>query len=78
GITRYMLIDMLRKHSELSVEERVVTKEEVLAADEVWITSSTKEVAPVLSIDGEPVGDGTVGDVWLQAQTLLSQHRYDY
>ncbi|MEO0435702.1 MAG: aminotransferase class IV [Pseudomonadota bacterium] len=78
GITRYMLIDILRKHSKLAVEERIVMKEEVLAADEVWITSSTKEVAPVLSIDGEPVGDGNVGDIWLQAQTLFSQHRYDY
>ncbi len=78
GITRFMLLDMLRKYSDIPVEERVVLRSEVDSADEVWLTSSSKEVAPVVSIEGEPVGDGEVGDVWLQAQTLFSQHRYDY
>ena len=78
GITRLMLLDMLRRHSSLTVEERVVHHDEVDSADEVWLTSSSKEVAPVVSIDGTPVGNGEVGDVWLQAQTLFSQHRFDY
>jgi D-alanine transaminase len=60
------------------VSERIVTMQEVHRADEVWLTSSSKEVAPVLSIDDQPVGDGQVGDVWLAAQTLFARHRYDY
>ncbi|MEM6606709.1 MAG: aminotransferase class IV, partial [Pseudomonadota bacterium] len=78
GITRFMLIDILRKHSDLTVEERIVTRDEVFDADEVWLTSSTKEVAPVLAIDDAVVGSGEIGDVWLKAQTLFSQHRFDY
>jgi D-alanine transaminase len=78
GITRFMLLDMLRRHSPLTVEERVVTRSEVDCADEVWLTSSSKEVAPVVSIDDAVVGDGQVGDSWLVAQTLFSQHRFDY
>jgi D-alanine transaminase len=78
GITRLMLLDVLRRHSDIPVEERIVSREEVLSADEVWLTSSSKEVAPVVAIDGKPVGDGGVGDVWLEAERLFSSHRYDY
>lgn len=78
GITRYMLLDILRKDGSIPVEERVVTMDEVANADEVWITSSSKEIAPVTAIDGVPVGDGEVGDVWLAAQTLYSANKYNY
>jgi D-alanine transaminase len=78
GITRFMVLDILRRHSELQVEERTITRAEVRRADEVWLTSSSKEIAPVVTIDERPVGDGQVGDIWLQAQTLYSQHKYDY
>lgn len=78
GITRLMLLDILRRYSDIPVQERVVSMSEVRAADEVWLTSSSKEVAPVLEIDGQPVGNGGIGDVWLAAETLFAQHRYDY
>jgi D-alanine transaminase len=47
-------------------------------ADEVWITSSSKEIAPVIEINGKSVGDGGVGDVWLAAQTLYTGHKFDF
>ncbi|MEP0201840.1 MAG: D-amino acid aminotransferase [Halioglobus sp.] len=78
GITRLMLLDILRKNGSIPVEERKVSRAELLAADEVWITSSSKEIAPVIEIDGQPVGNGQVGDVWLAAQTLYTQHKFDY
>jgi D-alanine transaminase len=73
-----MLVDILRKDGSIDVEERIVTMNEVRAADEVWITSSTKEIGAVVSVDGAPVGDGKIGDVWLDAQALFSNHKYDY
>lgn len=78
GITRLMLLDILRKHSDIKVEERNISMDEVFDADEVWLTSSSKEIAPVVEIDGKPVADGKIGDVWLVAQTLYTQHKYDY
>lgn len=78
GITRYMLLDMLHRHSARRVEERVITRAEVDSADEVWLTSSSKEVAPVVAIEDQPVGCGDVGEVWLEAQTLFCRHRFDY
>ncbi len=78
GITRNMLLDILRDHGSWAVEERVITRTEVIAADEVWLTSSTKEIAPVIAIDGQVVGDGRPGQVWSDAQSLFAQHRFDY
>lgn len=78
GITRLMLLDMLKKHSSRRVHERIITRKEIDEADEVWLTSSSKEVAPVVAIDGRAVGSGDIGDVWLEAETLFSKYRYDY
>jgi D-alanine transaminase len=78
GITRQIVLDVLRNDGQIAVEERIVTMEEVSNADEVWITSSSKEIAPITEIDGKPVGDGTIGDIWLAAQTLYSAAKFDY
>ncbi|WCN07490.1 aminotransferase class IV [Marinomonas mediterranea] len=78
GITRLVLLDILRKEGTIKVEERVVTMDEARNADEVWLTSSSKEIVPVVELDGEPVGDGQVGDVWEKAQALYSAGKYDY
>ncbi len=78
GITRLLLLKILRADGGLLVEERPVTLDELRSADEVWISSSTKEIAPVVTIDGVAVGDGSVGDTWLAAQALFSKHKYDY
>lgn len=78
GITRLMLLEILRRDGSIPVEERVVTMSELEQADEVWLTSSSKEIAPVLQIDGKDVGDGKVGDVWLAAQTLYTAHKFDF
>ncbi|MBU0911081.1 MAG: D-amino acid aminotransferase [Gammaproteobacteria bacterium] len=78
GITRQLLLKILHEHSKLKVEERAVSINEVLAADEVWLTSSSKEVAAVTEVDGQAVGDSEPGAVWLQAQQLFSQYKYDY
>ncbi|GHG77022.1 cytochrome c550 [Alishewanella longhuensis] len=77
GITRLLLLQILRQHSQLNVIERDISYDEVVAADEIWLTSSSKEIAPVLQINGKPVGDGKVGDIWLKAQQLFSAHKYD-
>lgn len=78
GITRLILLNILAKDGSIKVEERTVTMDEVHNADEVWITSSSKEIAPVVEIDGKPVGNGGVGDVWLAAQTLYSAQKAEY
>ncbi len=78
GITRMMLLEILRRDGSIPTEERTVTLAELRAADEVWLTSSSKDLGPVVEVDGEPVGNGAVGDVWLAAQSLYANHKFDF
>jgi D-alanine transaminase len=58
--------------------EQYFSVEALLQADEVWLTSSTKEVAPVVEVAGQAIGEGGAGPIWQRAQTLFKQHKYDY
>ena len=51
---------------------------EILNADEIWLTSSSNKIAPVVKVNGYPVGSGKVGGVWLQVQQLFTQYKFDY
>ena len=48
----------------MPIEETSISEEEFLAADEIWLTSSTKEVLPVTLINSLPVNKGKPGPVW--------------
>ena len=52
--------------------------DEVYDADEVWISSSSKEIAPITHIDGKPVGDGTVGPVWEAAFRIYTDAKFTH
>jgi len=76
--TRRLIIDILAKEGSLPLEERTITIDEVNAADEIWITSSSKEIAPVTQLDNKVVGNGKVGPIWLEAATLYSMNKFSY
>jgi branched-chain amino acid aminotransferase len=62
GITRAEVI-RLAKESGIAVEERPLKLEELLQADEVFITGTTKRVMPVVKIDYHTIASGKVGPV---------------
>jgi len=78
GITRALALKVLREDGSIPVEERIVTMDEVRNADEIWIASSSKELAPVVKLDGNPVGDGKVGKVWEAAAKLYQAQKFDF
>ena len=61
---RYGLIEQLCQAQGLSFELRRILREEVLTADELLLSSATKEVLPVTLLDDQPVGDGLPGPVY--------------
>lgn len=69
GITRDLVLELARAAG-LPFAQATIGTEELLQADEVWITSSTREVAPVVAINGHPVGAGTPGPLWRQMDAL--------
>lgn len=61
---RYGLIEQLCRDAGVPFELRRVTRTEVLAADELLLSSATKEVLPVTTLDGRPVGNGQPGPIY--------------
>lgn len=78
GISRHICLESLRAEGSIPVKERVVTIEEARKADEIWVTNSSKQIAPVVEMDGQPVGNGQVGEVWEQAMRIYETAKYDY
>jgi len=78
GVTRHILLDLLRKDGSIAIQERIITKKEVYSADEVWVTSSSKGVIPVVEVDGNLIGNGEIGNVWLLAQKIYSHGKKNY
>lgn len=62
GITRAFIFEVGRDAG-IEVRDEVLYPKDIETADEAFITSTTRELSPVTSIDGRPVGDGTVGPV---------------
>lgn len=60
GITYDVVLELAAAHG-LPHEVRDILEDEVRSADELWLTSSTKEVLPIVSLDGKPVGSGRPG-----------------
>lgn len=61
GITRDAIITLAREDGWV-VEERLLTRDDVYLADEVFLTGTAAEVTPVIEVDGRRVGAGTVGE----------------
>lgn len=61
GITRKSVLELIAK--EFQVTFQPVFKKDLFSADEAFLTSSNKEVAPVVNVDGQTIGDGSIGPV---------------
>ncbi|CAB9507187.1 D-alanine aminotransferase [Seminavis robusta] len=71
GITRNMVVQVAR-NAGLIVEERAMTRAELTEeAQEVFITSTTTEIKPIVKIDGKVVGDGKAGPMSTKLVALL-------
>ena len=63
---RYRLLEEICRSKGIAFELRRVSREEVLTADELLLSSATKEVLAVTQLDGQPVGQGKPGPVYAQ------------
>lgn len=77
GITRDLLIEIL-EHHKFDYFETVINRETLDNADEIWVTSSTWEIVPVITLDNKPVGSGSTGPVWEEVSTLYQEYKSGY
>jgi len=74
GIT-YDVVLELAQGARLPVEIREVTEGETRMADEIWVTSSSKEVLAIVKLDGRPVGKGKPGPVFRRMYQLYQDFK---
>lgn len=63
---RYGLLQELCEQHGIPFESRKITQEEVFAADELMISSATKEILPVVRLDAQTIGNGAPGPIYQQ------------
>ena len=76
GVTRASLLQVIEEEG-LSVREQAFTVGQALAAREAFITGAGSLVTPIVSIDGQPVGDGSVGPLAKRLRSLYMQKARD-
>ncbi|MBV1786726.1 D-amino acid aminotransferase [Marinobacterium sp. D7] len=75
GTTRELVLELAREAG-IPYQETDLGYEQLLAADEVWISSSTRAVLPVLEVDGQHIGGGMKGPLWLRMYELFRQFHH--
>lgn len=73
GITRASLLSLARENT-IEIEERPFTLEEAFDADEMFTSSASTFICPVVSIDDHPVNSGVIGPVVRRLQEIYVMH----
>jgi len=74
GITYDVVVELARDAG-LPLELRDIPEADVRSADELWVTSSSKEILAIVSLDGRPVGDGKPGPVFRRMHALYQEFK---
>ncbi|MCG5511641.1 D-amino acid aminotransferase [Ectothiorhodospira shaposhnikovii] len=74
GITRDLVVE-LAQEAGLPLMESTIPEQSLRVAEEIWLTSSTREILPVTRLDGRPVGAGVPGPVWCRVHGLYQDYK---
>ncbi len=74
GITRDLVIELLQANGFKYLEEPI-SEARLLAADEIWLSSSMKDILPVTYLNGREVGEGKPGKVWARAYVVFQEYK---
>ncbi len=74
GITRDLILELAAAHK-MRCEERDIPEAWLRDADEVWVTSSIREILPITRLDEKPVGNGRPGPVWKTMKAIFQDYK---
>ncbi|MBT7914779.1 D-amino acid aminotransferase [Candidatus Bathyarchaeota archaeon] len=77
GVTRDLALELAQQQG-LHPQESAISEQQLAAAEEIWVTSSTKEVVPVTQLNHAPVGEGIPGLVTLQIHRHLQTFKQQF
>ena len=69
GITRKLLIDLIRDELRAPVVERSIDRTELYVCDELFLCGTGAQVSPVIEVDRRPIGRGAIGELTRRLQT---------
>ncbi len=70
GITRDLVLELARE-SGIPYAQATIAAADLESAEEIWLTSSTREIAAVVALNGKPVGNGRPGERWSRMDALF-------
>lgn len=76
GITRDLVLELADKAG-INYREQAVSDADLHRAEEIWISSSTREVLPVTTLDDKPVATGKPGPIWQQIDALYQRYKQE-
>ncbi len=74
GITRDLVVEIAHANK-IACDEKSISIETLRTADEVWLTSSTKEILPITRVDGQAVGNGKPGPMHARMFALYKEYK---
>ncbi len=74
GITRDLILEAMQA-AQLPCQEADVTEAQLRSAEEIWVTSSVREILPIIALDDKPVGLGQPGPVWSQVWQIYQNYK---
>jgi D-alanine transaminase len=74
GVTRDLIVELARKHH-IDVLEQAISEEQLTSADEIWLTSSTKEILSVTELDNKPLDNGKPGLLWTKMMVIYQEYK---
>lgn len=74
GITRDVILELAEQHK-LPYSEDIISLEALKTASEIWLTSSTREIIPVVQLDNETIANGKPGPVWRTMSRLFQAYK---
>ncbi len=74
GITRDLILELCAGNH-LLAREIDISEDELHDADEIWMTSSTREILPITTLNQHKVGKGEVGGLWREVIRLYQDYK---
>lgn len=74
GVTRDLILEVLQA-AQLPCRVAEISEPRLRQAQEIWVTSSTREIIPITTLDSQPVGDGKRGAVWETTWNLFQAYK---
>jgi len=76
GITREIVLELCQQNK-IICREKNISEDDLHQADEIWLSSATREVLPIVTLNQHAVGNGRPGVVWQQIIQLYHEYKFN-